>query len=250
MNTARPHWSWLSWVAVVACSQQAQVLSIASSGSPDAGGVGGRFDAQPDGEGDPDANDAEATSSGGSHVGGSSGGGVGGNGGAGGGTGFWVRVSRAEGDGDYEVVAEVQEQPYSLLPLEMTWDVDTGMLDPCTDRLPGGVSVVAEERDPAGGRFVFRVAGLSNTLSPPQKRCVVTLVGAQNDCQGTGREYGVGLYVAYFDNDGDYEDTMRLEAWHDTNGDCTPNESDQPGVEESGFPWEAQLTYRIKIEYN
>ena len=186
---------------------------------------------------------------------------------------FWVRLSRATGDpSSYVVVKEYTDMPYSLLQMNMQRDLDAGMTDPCTAALPSAASVVPEVEDPTNGLFVYRVTNLSNDLPnfDPKKACVVTLIGDESTCQGVGRSYGVGLYAVMFNNTwgqdfcsdpahtdctqrDDYQNTMKLEAWYDDPNahDCEPQGTD-PGREDYAFdlPWNAGVTYWIKIEYN
>lgn len=202
---------------------------------------------------------------------------------------FFIKVSRSTSEsGPYEQLFLFEELPYSLVLMDMIRDTESTIgEDSCTRRTPESAGITALESSPAEGRFLYQITNMTNEIAldgdhEPKKFCPISLFGDRERCEGTGRQYGAGVWVVIFnsrwgldywcnepypeDPDGDraeecarrsnYVDTMKLETWYDRAGDsdCTIGEGDRPAgiVERYGFDvsWSQSETYYLLIEYN
>ena len=173
---------------------------------------------------------------------------------------YSVRVSRVIGStGVTEIIDEYADTPFSLRPLNM--ERTTGG---CTRWMPDSAVVTPVVEDPSCGHFEYEVANLGyDHENDLEKACIIILEGDQDRCAGTADEYGAGIWVTKWNLrwaedwcadhtcSRDWARTMKIEVWHDVNGNCTWEGSENlEGYTDDIFEWDAGETYRIIIEYN
>lgn len=173
---------------------------------------------------------------------------------------YFVRVSRVTvSSGGREVIDEYEDTPNSLRPfgLERTFGY-------CVDWMPGSAVVTPVTEDPDCGYFEYEVTGLGyDHGNDDEKACIIILKGDFERCEAVADEYGCGIWVTKWNIrwaetwcaehacDRDWEKTMKIEAWHDTNENCTWEFSENlERYTDDIFEWDADETYRIIIEYN